>query len=604
MSFFAGEYEPGAQGPRAGPRGQPARGGETLALLAAVHLVKRDAKALQGVIDEVEKQSAKPAVFYYELAETIDRRKLYDDSEKYYKKAIDLEPRLPGPLAGLGMLYMRLGKEDEGRKILDKAFEADEYNLRIDNTLRVLKHLDTYETLKTDHFIIRYDKKNDTVLARVMAKYLEEMYDEFAKKFDYRPKEPILIEVFNRHDMFSGRIVQLPDLHTIGASTGKMFAMVSPHDTAKIIRQPFNWNRVLRHELVHVFNLEQTNFRIPHWYTEGLAVLLEGSKPPPRWNNLVAAKMKAKDLLNLDNVLLGFIRPRNPDQWDQAYMQSLLYVQYLDKKYGAKAIGELLAAYQSGMETDEALLKTFKVSKADFEKGYHAFLEERLPKDVVKAAPTFGSLRAVKEAYEKDPKNPDLAALLGERYYNLGNREEARKLADLALDLKKFHPLGVYVKALVLSDGGDMDTAFDLLSTAITEKASELKPLRLLGKLYFERKKYDDAARIYERCRELDPFDTSWLATLARVYKQGGKDDKLLGVLKELADATPDDLATRKQIAAMEQKAGNQAEVEKYARQALEIDVLDKAAQTLFLDALTAQGKNAEEKTWRKLLEP
>ena len=173
-----------------------------------------------------------------------------------------------------------------------------------------------------------------------------------------------------------------------------------------------------------------------------------------------------------------------------------------------------------------------------------------------------------------------------------------------ALDLKKFHPLGVYVKALVLSDGGDMDTAFDLLSTAITEKASELKPLRLLGKLYFERKKYDDAARIYERCRELDPFDTSWLATLARVYKQGGKDDKLLGVLKELADATPDDLATRKQIAAMEQKAGNQAEVEKYARQALEIDVLDKAAQTLFLDALTAQGKNAEEKTWRKLLEP
>ena len=62
-----------------------------------------------------------------------------------------------------------------------------------------------------------------------MADYLEEIYDELAEKFDYRPKGPFLIEVFNNHEMFSGRIVALPDLHTIGACTGRMVAMVSPH---------------------------------------------------------------------------------------------------------------------------------------------------------------------------------------------------------------------------------------------------------------------------------------------------------------------------------------------------------------------------------------
>jgi len=601
VHVFAGDYPP-ALADLEKARAINPREESTLALIAAVHFMKRDDKAFQAVIDEVEKHSPAPVVFYNDLAESLDRRRFYNDAEIYFKKAVALEPRLPGPLAGLGQLCMRLGREEEGRKLLEKAFDADEFNLRIDNTLKVLKHLEGYETLKTEHFLLRYEKKNDAVLARVMAKYLEEIYTELAAKFDYRPKEPILIEVFNRHDMFSGRVVQLPDLHTIGACTGKMVAMVSPRDTSRVISKPFNWNRVIRHELVHVFNLEQTNFRIPHWYTEGLAVRLEGSKPPPRWNNLVAEKMQADDLLNLDNILLGFIRPRNPEQWDQAYMQSLLYVEYIAKKYGEPAIGKLLAAYADGLETDAALARCFKVDKAAFEKDYRAFLTDRLPKDVVKAAPTFASFRAVKEAYEKDPKNPDTTAALAERYYNLGNRKEARGYADKALGLKKFHPVAVYVKALVLSDAGDAEIALDLLNTAVDEKTTDVKPLRMLAKLHFDAKKYSEAAKLYERCRELDPFNSSWLTQLVRVYNMGDNDAKLLVVLKELADATADDLGSRKQIAKLAQKAGDHKDVERYAREALEIDVLDMQAQEMLLEALTAQGKNDEAKTWRELL--
>ena len=81
---------------------------------------------------------------------------------------------------------------------------------------------------------------------------------------------PILIELFNNHPMFSGRVLALPDLHTIGACTGRMIALVSPHDKGNVLAKPFNWKRVLRHELVHIFNLEQTNFLVPHWFTEGL----------------------------------------------------------------------------------------------------------------------------------------------------------------------------------------------------------------------------------------------------------------------------------------------------------------------------------------------
>ena len=65
---------------------------------------------------------------------------------------------------------------------------------------------------------------------------------------------------------------------------------------------------MLRHELVHIFNLEQTSFQVPHWFTEGLAVINEGFPRPQQWNQLLLERVPAGDLMNLDNIDLGFIR--------------------------------------------------------------------------------------------------------------------------------------------------------------------------------------------------------------------------------------------------------------------------------------------------------
>src|SRR5205085_2543492 len=146
-----------------------------------------------------------------------------------------------------------------------------------------------------------------------MLPYLEDIYAKLAEKFSYRPPERILIELFNNHEMFSGRLVALPDLHTIGASTGRIVALVSPN--GRDIRRPFNWARVLRHELVHVFNLEQTRFQTPHWLTEGLAVMQEGYPRPQLWNELLAERVPDGPLMTLDNIDLGFIRPKSPLDW-------------------------------------------------------------------------------------------------------------------------------------------------------------------------------------------------------------------------------------------------------------------------------------------------
>ncbi len=574
----------------------------TLARIAACHHAQRQTRDFDAIVREVEKHNAKPAIFYWELAERLEERRLFLEAEKYFKLAASLQPKLPWPQNSLGLLFMRLGQEDEARKTLEKAFEWDPFNVRVSNTLKVLDHLKGYQTLRTEHFHLLHDDKNDKVLAAFMAKYLEEIYAELADRFQYRPKGPILIEVFNKHEMFSGRVVALPDLHTIGACTGSVVAMVSPRDKSKVIGKPFNWVRVIRHELVHVFNLEQTKFQCPHWFTEGLAVTLEGTPPPPSWQQLLAEKFHDNQLMNLDNILLGFIRPNSSDEWHQAYCQSQLYIEYLTKTHGQRAIAGLLDAYRDGLETGAALERVCKVSKADFEKGYRKFIEERVKSSKIAAAPRGPGLKELKEAHAKDPNNIEVAAQLAERSLAVGDKNLARKLADEVLAAKPKQPLAAYVKARLLHAGGETNKAVELLRDAVDAKNPDVKVVKLLGKLQFEAKNFAEAAQMLELGRAAEPWDHTWAKELARVYLQTEERTKLIDVLKELVPTDADDLFTRRKLAQLLAQENRHAEAERFARMALEIDVLDPVAQQVLEKALQAQNKEEELRQLRELL--
>src|SRR5207302_2358572 len=129
----------------------------TLARGAACYYLQHQHDAFQAVVRQVDKQNPRAGVFYTELAHRLEERRLYLDAEKFFKTAMDLQPKLPWAQNGLGLLYMRLGKEDLARKTLEKAFEIDGFNVQVLNTLKVLDHLDKYQTLDTKHFRLRYD---------------------------------------------------------------------------------------------------------------------------------------------------------------------------------------------------------------------------------------------------------------------------------------------------------------------------------------------------------------------------------------------------------------------------------------------------------------
>ncbi|MBC8116397.1 MAG: tetratricopeptide repeat protein, partial [Candidatus Saccharimonas sp.] len=196
--------------------------------------VASELSRFERIVVEVATRNPKPGYFLTALGEQVDRFRQHAIAEPLFKQAITLMPQLSQPKTALGQVYMQTGRIDDAKKLLDDAFKADPYHVRVSNMRKVLKVLDDYSTVTTEHFVIRADAKLDKLLARYMAEYLEEVYPELTTLFGFEPETRTQIEIYNEakglngHQWFSARMVGLPWVQTIGASTGSIIAMTSP----------------------------------------------------------------------------------------------------------------------------------------------------------------------------------------------------------------------------------------------------------------------------------------------------------------------------------------------------------------------------------------
>lgn len=564
---------------------------DALARLAAARRLLVDAEGFAKAEADALAVNPKPATFYAALGERLADRRKYDDAERAFRRAIECDPDDPDPSIGLGMLFMQVGREDEARKLFDAAFDADPFNVRALNMIKVLEHLAGYEVIETEHYRVLVLPDQDRLLGKYMAKFLESQHEGLERRFGYETPDRTTIEILKDHQWFSGRTVGLPFVPTVGACTGKVVALASPRSTKK----PYNWSRVLVHEVTHVITLQQTNFNIPHWFTEALAVESENTPRPQPWNRMLMERIPARRLLNLDDINLGFIRPKEPEDRQLAYAQAQLYAQYMMKRFGEDAPARMLDAYRRGLTTDRALKDAFGVEKKDFEDGYLAFLDE-----VVKTIRTRVdeeeevSFSKLEKDVKANPEDADLNARMAYEHFARRDLKAARPFADTALKLKPHHPLASYVKARLLTSIGDEDAALELLRPALDESKPNERVVDLLAELEMKAGNLDEAARLYELARKDDPYHSKWIAGLARVHLRRNDRAALLEDLAKLAANDSDDLAVRRTLAEYHLKDGRHAEAEKWATECLYIEVYDPTHHVLLADALVGQSKHAE----------
>jgi len=548
-----------------------------------------DGTPLGTLMAEVDARNPHAGEFYLVAGVQLEGRRKFAAAFRMLRRSLDKMPQGIGARAALGMMQMRLGQEDQARRLLGESFEIDPFNVRVSNTLKVLEVLEGYKTLETPHFFVRFDPR-EHVLARLAADYLEQVYSPLCHWLGYEPRGKTLFEIFSSarhtdaHGWFSARMVGLPYVGTVGACAGKMVALTSPNE----LKKKFNWARVLKHEFVHVINLEQTGNNIPHWFTEALAVHNEGYPRPAEWTRVLVARHARKTLFDLDTINLGFIRPQSSEDWTLAYCQAELYAEYIMKTFGDPAIARMLDAYADNLPTPEALQRALGVNQKTFEQGYRKLIDQLVAGAVVGEAAEPVDLARLERRQQSEPDSAELASRLAYEYLRRKSYPSARHMAQVALRLRPRDGRATYVLARLYLSIGDTAKAVELLESAYEATGPQKNLVALLAALKYKAKQYDEAAALYGQAAERDPENPRWLRLLARVYLKTGETRRLTGVLTRLAEMDADDFLVRKKLAQLALAREDYPRVVNWARDAMHVDVLDAQVHRMLGQALVA----------------
>ena len=551
--------------------------------------------AFEQVVVRLARVNPRPGYFLQELGRLFEGQRKFRYAEACYTQAIAKMPQLSQPKNELGMLLFQAGRMEEAGQLLDAAFQADPYHVRISNMRKVLRVLKDYGTTATDHFVIRADSQLDSVLARYMAEELERVYADVTTEYGFEPPQRTQIEIYNQarglagHQWFSARMIGLPWLQTIGASTGLIIALTSPSATD----EPFNWARVIRHEFVHVVTLQQTDFNIPHWFTEALATRAEGYPPPKHWNDLLLKRLASGDLKNLDNLHLGFQRAESREDWDFAYCQSVLYAEYFLERFGPDALRKLLDAYRGTRSTDVALKQAYGVEKADVEAGYLEFLKRKAATLTPSLAAATFDEEAITTRYEADPQNVTHQAEYAQLLLRQRKFDEAAELAGTVLKTDPQQVLAATVLAQVHLVQKDDAAALKVLQAAYQPDIPDARLWLMLGQLLLKQDQAAEAQEIFRRGTTRWEADVTWWEGLSLAAEKAEDTATWKTALERIAALDAEAAGARLQRAELALAEQDYPTAVRYGKLALQIDVLNVDVHLVLARGLLKTGEQA-----------
>jgi len=309
------------------------------------------------------------------VGRTLAEARQYDLADGYLLRAIERAPNWSMPRLERGLMLVQAGRDRDARSELEQALALDPFDIRAQNSLKLVTELATYETIETEHFVVRYLDGIDAALAPEMAVALEAMHDRVCSDLpggvDFEPATRTIIELMPNHEWFAVRIGGMPSIHTMAASTGPVIAIESPQEGPKFTVGPFDWKRVLQHEYTHTVNLARTRNRVIHWMTEANAVFNEDAPRDMRTWTLLANAYQNDGLFDLQEINTAFVRPEKPSDRALAYNQGAWMFAYIVERWGPempRTIMDLSAAGRSATEafeqalgdTPESFLASFK----------------------------------------------------------------------------------------------------------------------------------------------------------------------------------------------------------------------------------------------------
>lgn len=359
----------------------------------------------QGRQGDIETEAARvhtidptSAIAYVRAGQEAAQRYNSDDAAALELKAVGVDPADRDAQFELGLAQMRTGDEKDARLTLEAAFKLDNSNRVTYNLLTLLDDLDQFEVVPDGDLIFKFSKAEAPVLKLYALPLGEEAMRTYEQRYQFKPKGPILVEIFPKHDDFAVRTTGLMGIAgALGACFGRVVTMDSPR-----ARPPdeFSWQATEWHELAHVFTLQMSNYRVPRWLTEGMSVF-EEHRRNPAWGREVALQYAALWGQNKTFGVKGLPEAfKDPGNFTIAYFEASLVVEHLVALKGDAGLRELLLAYAGGATDEQAFTKAFGEGVDAIDASFRQFVNTQY-------GPLAAALKPL--AGEVDPK--DLGAL-------------------------------------------------------------------------------------------------------------------------------------------------------------------------------------------------
>jgi cellulose synthase operon protein C len=331
---------------------------------------------------------------------------------------------------------------------------------------------------------------------------------DICQQFHYTPPLKTYIEVFPTHAEFSVRTTGSSWIGTVGASTGRVIALVAPRGGESTMGT-FNWSQVLRHEYTHTVTLGVTDNRIQHWMTEGLAVNEEQAPMRWEWVPMLYHAVKNNELFPLDQLTWGFIRPKRPIDRQLAYAESYWVCRYVEETYGHDAILRMLDDCRNAMPQEEFFPKETGRPMDQFQSDFFTWCGRQIAK--------WGYDDETSK--KVDVLRDQAEALLQKRQYADSAKVWEQILALRPVDALPHQRLaGIYLAPEV----HDPEKAIVQLEALEKVELKDNRYSKRIARLYRDMGKWTDEARFALRSVYIDPYDLSGHELLSQADEKLG----------------------------------------------------------------------------------
>ena len=530
------------------------------------------------------------------------------------RNVLELKPDHTAAKLQLSQDLLRLGREEEGWKLVNESLEQDGYSVLAHNLVALQKELARFTSIENEDFIVRMDAEEAAVYGDQVLQLLENARTVLCEKYHHQLRGPVIVEIFPRQADFAIRTFGMPGGEGfLGVCFGSVITANSPASQGD---SPSNWASVLWHEFCHVVTLQKTNNRMPRWLSEGISVYEErqrrrgwGQTMTPRYRQMILGG----ELTPVSQLSNAFLKPPSPMHLQFAYYESSMVVEYLIEKYGLAPLVRVLNELGEGMPINDALARTAGSIEA-LDRGFAAYAKQRAEALAPKADWSEMPPEVEEDAELRDQWLADHPDSLAARRQEVQRRLNAKrwKEAEAALlELAEWFPEE--------SGAGGVRSSLARVYRELNDAASEKKVLRELLELQGDalsagmrllelseaEQDWETACWAGERVCEINPLQRGLQRRLAAAAQAAGKAEVAIAALSALLTLGPaDPAATHYQLATALTDVGDSATAKRQVLKALEEAPRYLAAQKLLLELVAHEKKIQNRKSSPAMLLP